>query len=122
MNGSGTESLNRREQRKRRLGSLRLLLFAIFVAGNCGTFANAETNKSDCWSFKPASKPIVPAIADSKWPRNELDRFILSKLREQKLSPSADADRRTLIRRVTFNLTGLPPTPEEAASFVADTN
>jgi hypothetical protein len=99
-----------------------LLLFAIFVAGNCCALADAETNKLDWWSFKPASRPTVPVTGDSKWPRNELDRFILSKLREQKLSPSAEADRRTLIRRVTFNLIGLPPTPEEVAAFLADTN
>ncbi|HEY0552087.1 MAG TPA: DUF1549 domain-containing protein, partial [Verrucomicrobiae bacterium] len=93
----------------------------MFAAGTWCAFAD-ETNKLDWWSFKPATKPSVPAVADSKWPRNELDHFILAKLREQNLSPSPEADRRTLIRRVTFNLIGLPPTPEEVTAFLADAN
>jgi hypothetical protein len=76
-------------------------------------------NKADWWSFKPATKPGVPHV-ESTWPRNDVDRFILAKLREEKLSPSAEADRRTLIRRVTFDLIGLPPTPEEVSVFLAD--
>jgi hypothetical protein len=84
-------------------------------------FARGETNKADWWSFKPAARPAVPATSDSRWDRNDVDRFILAKLREQDLSPSREADRRTLIRRLTFDLIGLPPTPEEVSAFLADT-
>ncbi len=66
------------------------------------------------WSRKPLAKPSVPATG------NPLDAFIRAKLREMKLDPSPEADRRTLIRRVTFDLTGLPPTPDEIAAFLAD--
>ncbi len=99
--------------------SCHLILFVSFAVLSLEG-AETITNKADWWSFKPASRPSVPTVGDSKWPRNELDHFILSKLREHKLSPSSEADRRTLIRRVTFNLIGLPPTPEEVTAFLAD--
>ena len=71
------------------------------------------------WSFRAPTKPAVPATSSS-WARNDIDRFILAKLEEQHLKPVADADKRTLIRRVTYDLTGLPPTPAEVQSFVDD--
>jgi hypothetical protein len=99
-----------------------LLLFSVSTLFQSDAFADSIANKADWWSFKPPSKPSVPAGDDSNWPRNEVDRFILAKLRERKLSPSGEADRRTLIRRVTFNLIGLPPTPEEVSAFLVDTS
>ncbi len=69
------------------------------------------------WSFRSISRPAVPEIPGVDHP---IDAFIREKLRENSLTPSAEADRRTLIRRVTFDLTGLPPTPEEIAAFEAD--
>src|SRR5205814_1868463 len=60
------------------------------------------------------------AVADASWPRSPLDRFILAKLEEKGLRPVAAADKRTLIRRATYDLTGLPPTPEEIDHFLAD--
>jgi hypothetical protein len=82
--------------------------------------ADAEKDQRNWWSFKPATKPAVLRSAGDGWARNSLDRFIASKLREQDLQPSPEAERRTLLRRVTFNLIGLPPTPEEARDFLAD--
>ncbi|MEX2168586.1 MAG: PSD1 and planctomycete cytochrome C domain-containing protein [Pirellulales bacterium] len=76
---------------------------------------------SEWWSLKPLQRPAVPEI-DSDWPRTPVDQFALQKMHELKLTPSPEADRRTLIRRLTFDLWGLPPTPEEVADFVADTN
>ncbi|MFT5466198.1 MAG: hypothetical protein ACI8UO_001296 [Verrucomicrobiales bacterium] len=70
------------------------------------------------WSLKPIVAPKPPAAAD--WGRNEIDRFVLAKLHEKGLSPSVEAAARTLIRRLTFDLTGLPPTPEAVRKFVAD--
>ena len=72
------------------------------------------------WSFQPPSRPAVPAVK-SAWPANDIDRFILAKLEEKHLKPAGDADRRTLIRRVTYDLTGLPPTPAEIEAFLTDT-
>src|SRR5262249_5822906 len=72
------------------------------------------------WSFQPISNPSLPKVADTSWPRASLDHFILSALEAKKLRPPAAADGRTLIRRATFDLTGLPPTPEEINAFLKD--
>src|SRR5215472_1511248 len=72
------------------------------------------------WAFQPVTEPPVPAVKNSKWARTEIDRFILAKLDEKRLRPAPFADRRALIRRAYFDLTGLPPTNEEVAAFVAD--
>jgi cytochrome c553 len=72
------------------------------------------------WSFQPIKPVAQPAVADASWPRSPIDRFVLANLEEAKLKPVAPADRRTLIRRATFDLIGLPPTPEEVEAFLAD--
>lgn len=72
------------------------------------------------WSFVPPARPALPPVKDAKWPRNEMDRFVLAKLEAEGLKPSAEADKATLIRRVTMDLTGLPPTIEEVDGFLAD--
>ena len=78
-----------------------------------------STDKADWWSFKPAIRPVVPHL-DTKWARNPIDQFVLAKLEEQKLAPSPEADRRTLIRRLSFDLTGLPPSPQEVDQFTGN--
>jgi hypothetical protein len=74
------------------------------------------------WSFQPVRKIDPPEISERFrcWPRNAIDRFLLVEMARRGLSPAPEADRRTLIRRLCFDLTGLPPTPEEAAAFVQD--
>jgi hypothetical protein len=72
------------------------------------------------WSFQPLREPAPPAVEDGAWPRSEIDRFLLARLEERGLAPAPAADRRTLIRRASYDLTGLPPTPEEVEAFVAD--
>ena len=72
------------------------------------------------WSFQPVKKHAPPAVVDSSWARTDVDRFILAKLEEKGLKPVAPADKRTLIRRATFDLIGLPPTPEEIEAFLND--
>ena len=74
----------------------------------------------DWWSLQPVKRPDVPHVNRAEWVRNPIDAFVLVRLEKEGLAPSPEADRRTLIRRVTFDLTGLPPTPEEAESFVTD--
>jgi len=71
------------------------------------------------WSYTPVVRPAVPAI-DGPGIRNDIDRFVAAKLREQGLRPSPEVDRVTLIRRLSFDLLGLPPSPDEVAAFVAD--
>ncbi|MFL5338615.1 MAG: PSD1 and planctomycete cytochrome C domain-containing protein [Gemmataceae bacterium] len=74
------------------------------------------------WSYaKPLRHPL-PAVSDPAWPRTPVDRFILARLDKEGLKPAAAADRYTLVRRVSIDLTGLPPTPEEAERFVRDTS
>jgi hypothetical protein len=72
------------------------------------------------WAFIPPQRPELPAVKDATWPRNPVDRFVLARLEKEKLHPSAEAGRETLIRRVTLDLTGLPPTWQEVDAFLAD--
>ncbi len=72
------------------------------------------------WSFQPVKDRQPPRVENEAWVRTPVDRFIRAKLEEKKLKPVADADRRTLIRRATFDLTGLPPTPREIDGFLTD--
>ncbi len=72
------------------------------------------------WSFVPPQRSAPPLAPNSHWRRNEIDDFVLDRLRKEGLSPSPEADRRTLLRRVTFDLTGLPPTIDEVNAFLAD--
>src|SRR3954454_7605409 len=72
------------------------------------------------WSFKPVQRPVPPAVHRQNWVRNPIDRFVLARLEAEGLAPAAEADRATLIRRLTFDLTGLPPTPEEIRAFERD--
>ena len=81
----------------------------------------AESGRAH-WSFQSPydSAPKVPDVLDSTWPTNELDYFVLAAMERRNLKPVPPADRRTLIRRVTLDLTGLPPTPEQIEAFVRD--
>jgi Protein of unknown function (DUF1549). len=73
------------------------------------------------WAFQKVSKSPVPAVKNQSWVRNEIDAFVLAKLEAKGLKPNPGADRTTLLRRVTLDLTGLPPTPEELQAFLSDT-
>ncbi|QDT35518.1 DUF1553 domain-containing protein [Thalassoglobus polymorphus] len=74
------------------------------------------------WSFVAPKLPELPDVSNPDWCRNDIDRFILNKLDSQKLKPSPEADRSTLIRRLSLDLTGLPPSPEEIKQFINDTS
>ena len=84
----------------------------------CGV---GEMAASDHWAFQPVKRPTVPAT-ESDWPSGDIDRFVLAKLRENQMEPAKRADRRTLIRRLSFDLAGLPPTPEAVDAFVNDSS
>jgi mono/diheme cytochrome c family protein len=72
------------------------------------------------WAYQPPLKSPPPAVKNAKWPRNDIDRFILARLEKEGLTPAPEADPRTLARRVSLDLTGLPPTPEMVDAFLKD--
>ncbi|MGD9634513.1 MAG: PSD1 and planctomycete cytochrome C domain-containing protein [Pirellulales bacterium] len=72
------------------------------------------------WAYIPPVRPEVPAVRNDAWARNDVDRFVLARQEAAGIEPSAEADRRTLVRRLYFDLTGLPPTAEEVEEFVLD--
>lgn len=74
------------------------------------------------WSFQALSKPTPPNVKDARWMVNPVDAFVRAELEKQKLTPVGTADKRTLIRRATFDLTGLPPTPAEIDTFLNDSS
>jgi hypothetical protein len=76
--------------------------------------------KGKFWAFVPPKTPILPKVKNKSWGTNPLDRFILAKLESKGLKPAPAADRRTLVRRATLDLIGLPPTPQEVDAFLAD--
>ena len=110
--------------RQRLAGALRfspiLLLFC--HAATCwaaGPGVKLEDGRAH-WAFQPLGGQEVPEVKASSWPRNDLDRFILARLEGAGLQPAPEADRATLIRRLSLDLIGLPPSPEEVAAFVQD--
>ena len=80
----------------------------------------ASASATRHWAFQPIRDPAPPPVKAKAWPRTPIDRFILAKLEAKGLAPSSQADRRTLIRRASFDLLGLPPAPEEVDAFEAD--
>jgi hypothetical protein len=74
----------------------------------------------DHWAFEPLSRPVVPEVRDAKWPRNSIDQFILHAIERDGLEPSSEASATALLRRVSLDLIGLPPTPAEIGAFLAD--
>ncbi|QDU97387.1 DUF1549 and DUF1553 domain-containing protein [Lignipirellula cremea] len=100
----------------------RLAWFCLFVgcvALGLRSAAGDDLDRSH-WAFAPIERPAVPAVEDRDWPQTEIDYFILAKLEALGLQPMPEANRATLIRRLTFDLTGLPPSPEETLAFVND--
>lgn len=85
-----------------------------------GTWIDQGANWNEHWAFVTPKPPEIPTVQNALWTRNAIDRFVLSTLEKNALSPQPEADRETLIRRVTLDLTGLPPTPEEVDVFLLD--
>jgi uncharacterized protein DUF1549/cytochrome c len=85
--------------------------------------SSSQADDGSWWSLRPISSPEPPRLSASEaaWARNSIDAFIVAGLRAKGLKPSPEADRRTLIRRLSFDLTGLPPSPEQVDDFLADT-
>ncbi len=89
-------------------------------AGKNESVAATDDDRWQFWAFQPPARPPLPLVVDTAWPQADLDHFVLAKLETAGLHPAPQADRRTLIRRATFDITGLPPSPVEIASFLAD--
>lgn len=89
-------------------------------ANRPGTISLEEGRKF--WSFRPVKVAAPPSVKNHAWVRSPIDAFVLAKLEEKGLQPAKQADRRTLLRRVSFALTGLPPTPDQLAAFAADSS
>jgi len=80
----------------------------------------ARSGRPPHWAFQPVKRPTLPTVRNSGWCITPIDRFVLASLEKRGMHPAEPADRRTLLRRVTFDLIGLPPTPGEIADFLAD--
>jgi cytochrome c553 len=85
-------------------------------------YGTAAAARAQHWAWQPVKKLTPPKVSQEDWIANPIDAFVLAKLEEKNMKPSAPADRRTLIRRATFDLIGLPPSPEEVKAFVEDTS
>jgi mono/diheme cytochrome c family protein len=95
---------------------------AVWPEGESGKAGEREIELPKHWAYVKPVRPQVPSVNDSKWVRNPVDRFILSRLEKEGLRPSPEADKSTLIRRLSLDLTGLPPTLDEIDDFLADTS
>src|SRR5262249_7997154 len=84
--------------------------------------AGSSSPQSAHWAFQPIRRPALPKVARPTWVRNSVDAFVLARLEAEHVAPSPEADRPTLIRRLSLDLLGLPPTPEEVEAFIRDTS
>src|SRR5215831_14770997 len=98
----------------------RLLVWVLLLLPGAGLAAGPEKTFPKHWAFEAPRRPVVPAVKNPGWCRNAIDRFILARLEKENLAPSPEAPRETLLRRVTLDLTGLPPTPAEVDAFLND--
>ena len=105
--------------------------FDTWIAGGAAWPADAVSSRStksmaeraaEYWAFRPVTKPTPPSVMRRDWPRTPIDSFLLSALEKANLAPAPPASRNALLRRLTFDLTGLPPRPEEVAGFLSDTS
>lgn len=90
---------------------------AMIPSGQQGVFSDEQKNY---WAFQPIEDPALPDVTNAAWAATPIDRFVLARLEEHGLKPAGPADRLTWLRRASFDLTGLPPTPQEAEEFLAD--
>src|SRR5262249_20169012 len=77
---------------------------------------------SSHWAFEPPKRPALPKVSDTGWPREPIDYFVLARLEAERFGPSPEADKATLLRRVTLDLTGVPPAPGAVEAFLTDSS
>src|SRR5215510_14948336 len=100
---------------RRRVAFVPVVVVSVFLIS-----AAESPASTDHWAFSAPAKPSVPKVKNANWSQNPIDFFILAKLEEKRLKPSPPADRRTLVRRLSFDLIGLPAAPEEVEAFLRD--
>jgi hypothetical protein len=94
---------------------------AVWPGATAATAAQPTAKAGSHWAFQPIQSPRPPQVADANWVRNPIDAFVLARLEREKIKPSPEASKAVLLRRLSLDLTGLPPTPEEIDTFIADT-
>jgi len=104
---------------RRRAAAVPSYLWAVVVLCAAGAAVRADPPAKP-WAFRPVQPPPIPAVKDAAWVRTPIDAFILAKLEAENLKPAPAADKSTLLRRVYFDLIGLPPTPDERKAFLED--
>ncbi len=97
-----------------------VLILAAAIAVTIAVRADDQPDSNTHWAFRAPKRPELPAVKQTTWVRNPIDRFVMARLEKEGLTPSPEADRTTLIRRLSLDLTGLPPTSKEVDDFVAD--
>src|SRR6202035_796556 len=100
---------------------LKVLLFVACILHVLGGVALVAADR-DHWAFVPPLRPQVPRVDNRSWCKNPIDAFVVAQLAKNGLHPADEADRGALLRRITIDLTGLPPTPGELAEFLADSS
>ncbi len=123
---SSTPKIHGQDARATKIAPFRLAVFLVVVAGAMAGdkpsapdgYAPPETfspEQREHWAYQPVKRAVPPAVKESGWVRNPIDRFILAEIEKLGMVHAPEADRVPLIRRVTFDLTGLPPSPDEVA-------
>lgn len=97
-----------------------VLVFFLLVASSAGVGGAGESASGAHWAYNAPQRPVLPEVQDRDWPVNEIDYFVLQRLEQADLVPTGPADKVTLIRRVTLDLTGLPPTRQQVQAFLDD--
>ncbi len=114
------EDISQMPYKKPALADADIAAIRAWIDAGAAAPVNEVPDKAVHWSFVAPVRPDVPAVARRDWSRTVVDRFILARLEKEKIAPAPEADRATLLRRVSLDLTGLPPTPAELAAFLAD--
>src|SRR6185436_20164685 len=102
------------------LAEAQIAIIAQWIQSGAAAPANEAPETSKHWAFLPPKRLAVPTVRDTKWPRNAIDHFVLARLDAERIRPSPEAERITLIRRLYLDLTGLPPTADEVGAFLKD--
>jgi len=104
----------------KKLLAFKIALLGLIGVSSVGAQAGQSAPASAHWSFIAPQRPALPEVKNQKWVRNEIDAFVLARLEKEDIKPSPEADRRTLIRRLSLDLLGLPPSLQEVETFVND--
>ncbi len=115
------DSISQMPYKKPALTDAQIATLARWIDEGAKAPADEAPESKKHWAFVVPTQPPLPEVKQTNWPRNPVDRFILARLEEKKIKPAPEADRVTLIRRVSLDLTGLPPTPAEVDAFGNDT-